>query len=60
MVATTYLDFDLLVEYSGEGRRARVLNPPAAQAVFDFRLPFSEFGLTNPGVSLEVARSGGS
>ncbi len=41
MAETTYLDFDLLVERSEAGYRARVLNSPAGQAATEFTLPFS-------------------
>jgi hypothetical protein len=42
MAEIRYLDFDLFIERSGEGYRARVFNSPAGQATADFRLPFSE------------------
>jgi len=42
-----YLDFDLLIERSPEGYRARVLSSPAGQAAADFRLPFSELEIEN-------------
>ena len=42
-----YHDFDLLIDRSGEGLRAQVLNSPAGQASADFRLPFSEDKLEN-------------
>lgn len=38
----TYLDFDLLIEGSEGGYRARVLNSPAGQATTNFRLSFLE------------------
>lgn len=47
MAEITYLDFDLLIERSGEGYRARVLNSPAGQGAADFSLPFSEMELEN-------------
>lgn len=37
-----YLDYDLLIEGSEEGYRARVLNSPAGQATAHFDLPFLE------------------
>jgi tetratricopeptide (TPR) repeat protein len=42
-----YHDFDLLIDRSGEGLRAQVLNSPAGQASAEFRLPFSEDKLEN-------------
>jgi len=42
-----YLDFDLLIESSPKGSRARVLSSPAGQAAADFRLPFSELEIEN-------------
>jgi hypothetical protein len=41
-VAVSYLDFDLLIERSGQRYRATVLNSPAGQATHEFRLPFNE------------------
>jgi Tol biopolymer transport system component len=38
----SYLDFDLLIEPSGQGYRARVIHSPAGQAEGEFTLPFSE------------------
>jgi hypothetical protein len=37
-----YLDFDLLIEHSQDGYKARVLESPAGQATVDFAPPFSE------------------
>jgi tetratricopeptide (TPR) repeat protein len=37
-----YLDFDLLIEASGDHYKARVLSSPAGQAAVDFSLAFSE------------------
>ncbi len=42
-----YLDFDLRLEPTGAGHRARVLNSPAGQAASDFILPFSDLELEN-------------
>jgi hypothetical protein len=42
-----YQDFDLLIDRSGEGLRAQVLNSPAGQATAEFRLPFTEDKLEN-------------
>lgn len=47
MAAINYLDFDLLIERTGDGYRARVLNSPAGQATTDFKLPFSDLELEN-------------
>jgi hypothetical protein len=47
MATITYLDFDLLIEGSEPGYRARVLNSPAGQANAEFTLPFSELELEN-------------
>jgi hypothetical protein len=43
----SYLDFDLLIEPSEEGYRARILNSPGGQAVGNFSLPFSDLELEN-------------
>ena len=43
----TYSDFDLLIESSGDGYRARVLDSPAGQATVDFKLPFSALEIEN-------------
>lgn len=40
-----YLDFDLLIEQSVTGYRARVINSPAGQANQEFQLPFSDLEL---------------
>jgi hypothetical protein len=42
-----YRDFDLLIERSGKGYRAKVLESPAGQATADFTLPFSDLELEN-------------
>src|SRR5436309_963007 len=41
MNTITYQDFDLLIEQTQTGYRARVLNSPMGQARTDFVLPFS-------------------
>jgi hypothetical protein len=50
-----YLDFDLLIEPSGEHYRARVLNSPGGQATADFSLPFSDMELENLLLKVEHA-----
>ena len=47
MAEINYLDFDLLLERSGTGYRARVLRCPAIPAACDFSLPFSDLELEN-------------
>jgi hypothetical protein len=48
MASASYLDFDLLIERSGENTyRARVLSSPAGQANGDITLPFSQIELEN-------------
>ena len=47
MAEITYLDFDLLLERSGPGYRARVLHCPVVPAACDFSLPFSDLELEN-------------
>ena len=42
MAEINYLDFDLLLERSGTGYRARVLRCPAIPTACDFSLPFSD------------------
>lgn len=42
-----YLDFDLLLEHSGDDCRAKVLNSPAGQAEHNFHLPFSDLEIEN-------------
>lgn len=42
-----YRDFDLLIERSGQGYRAQVLESPAGQATAEFALPFSDLELEN-------------
>ena len=41
MAAFDYLDFDLLIERTGDRYRARVLSSPGGEARADFTLPFS-------------------
>lgn len=53
-----YLDFDLLIEKTGEGYRARVLNSPAGQAVHEFALPFSDLEIENFVLRLTQSRTG--
>ena len=53
-----YHDFDLLIDRSGEGLRAQVLNSPAGQASAEFRLPFSEDKLENYLLRLGRTRRG--
>jgi hypothetical protein len=54
-VPTNYLDFDVLIERSGERYRARVLNSPAGQAAVEFERPLSSLELEN--FVLRIARS---
>ena len=42
MSSNSYLDFDLLIESSGENFRAAVVDSPAGQASNTFSLPFSQ------------------
>jgi hypothetical protein len=42
VVEISYLDFDLLVEASEAGYRARVLNSPGGEATVEFPRPFSD------------------
>jgi CHAT domain len=51
----TYRDFDLLVERTGAGLRARVLASPAGTASAEFRLPLTDVQLEN--FLLRVGRS---
>jgi hypothetical protein len=50
-----YRDFDLLVERTGTGFRARVLDSPAGSGGLEFRLPFSKIEIEN--FLLRVGRS---
>lgn len=47
MATKTYWDFDLLIEATESGYRARVLDSPAGQASTVFTLPFSDLELEN-------------
>lgn len=47
MSELTYVDFDLQIERTDTGYRARVLDSPAGQATVDFTLPFAELELEN-------------
>lgn len=47
MSEITYVDFDLQIERTATGYRARVLDSPAGQAAVDFTLPFAELELEN-------------
>ena len=51
----SYLDFDLLVERSGDAYRSRVIQSPAGQASATFTAPFSEMEVEN--LVLKVSRS---
>lgn len=43
----TYVNFDLIIEKSGEKYRARVINSPCGQATVEFGTPFSPLELEN-------------
>ena len=47
MTTKPYLDFDLLIEKTTDGYRARVLNSPTGQAAHEFALPFSALEIEN-------------
>ena len=47
MPVLTYANFDLLIDRSPAGYRARVIHAPAGEAVVEFALPFSEDELTD-------------
>ena len=47
MATIDYLDFDLRIERSEHGYRARVLNAPSGQSAAEFGLPFSDEGIEN-------------
>ena len=53
-----YVDFDLAIEKTPEGYRARVLNSPTGQASADFDLPFSDLEVENFVLRLARPRSG--
>ena len=46
MPVLTYANFDLLIDRSPAGYRARVIHSPAGEAVVEFALPFTEDELT--------------
>jgi CHAT domain len=54
-VPRTYLDFDLLIERTEAGYRARVLDSPGGQATVEFSLPFSALEMEN--FLLRITRS---
>lgn len=56
-MGVTYLDFDLLVERSGDGYRSRVIQSPGGQASATFSAPFSAMEIEN--LVLKVSRSVG-
>jgi hypothetical protein len=62
MAALSYLDFDLLLEKSDLGYKARVVQSPAGQAVSNFTVPVSDLELENfllrVGQSRSTARRG--
>ncbi|MCB9151209.1 MAG: CHAT domain-containing protein [Caldilineaceae bacterium] len=47
MSITNYVNFDLMVEKTGDEYRARVLNSPAGEATITFQAPFSALELEN-------------
>ena len=53
-----YLDFDLCIEGSSSGYRARVLSSPAGQAHAEFSPPFSDLELENFDLRLGRTRRG--
>jgi len=57
VVPRRYLDFDVLIEASGDRYRAKVLDSPAGQAVREFDLPFSRLELEN--MVLRITRTVG-
>jgi hypothetical protein len=46
-MAEQYLDFDLLIDRSGEAYKSRVLESPAGRGTAEFQLPFSSLELEN-------------
>jgi hypothetical protein len=58
MAATKHLEFDLLIEKTASGYRARVLDSPGGQAGHEFVLPFSELEVENFILRLGQARRG--
>ena len=53
-----YVDFDLQIESSGEGYRARVIDSPVGQATVDFDIPLSEMEQENFILKLNRPRRG--
>ena len=53
-----YLDFDLIIEPSDNGYRARVFNSPAGEAEREFALPFSDLEIENFVLRLGQSRRG--
>jgi hypothetical protein len=58
MPTTTPLGFDLLIEKTASGYRARVLDSPGGQASHDFALPFSDLEVENFILRLGQTRRG--
>ncbi|MCL4862494.1 MAG: CHAT domain-containing protein [Caldilineaceae bacterium] len=58
MAATKHLEFDLLIEKTASGYRARVLDSPGGQASREFVLPFSDLEVENFILRLGQARRG--
>ena len=58
MPAIAYLDFDLLVQRTGDHYRAQVVNSPSGQAAATFTLPFSDLELENFFLRVGRARLG--
>ncbi len=56
-MAIQYLDFDLLIERSGNQYRARVLDSPAGEASGDFAVPFTPEDINNFFVQIGQTRS---
>jgi tetratricopeptide (TPR) repeat protein len=52
-----YLDFDLLIEHSGTGYIARVLESPAGEASTEFKVPFSHSDVEDFFVQIGHTRS---
>jgi hypothetical protein len=53
-----YLDFDLHIERTDQGYRARVLNSPSGQASDDFDVPFSDLEVENFWLRVGRTRTG--
>jgi outer membrane biosynthesis protein TonB len=58
MSTREYVDFDLQIESSGEGYRARVINSPVGQAMADFDIPLSDMEQENFILKLNRPRRG--